>query len=171
MPLSRRASSHVEPFFFGSPSPTRASMTSPWVHSTTGPGPRRPNSARASSTDTPSAMAGVVLDGQAEVGGKRLEGLHAADVGARDEPSQSVAGQRGYQRVRLAPPPLVEGPQAVVTGPLVAVARLRVPHQEDERAERRLERRRESRGLPDTRADARRPAGRPSGPRPLRRSA
>ena len=140
MSPSRRARSQVEPFFFGSPSPTSASTTSPCVHRTTGPGPSRPSSARASSSGGAFGDRLIGLDGHLHPGGERLERLDASDVRARDEPSERVARERSHQRIGLAPAPLVEGADLVVVGPPLAIAGLRMPHQKDERPEGRLER-------------------------------
>ena len=143
-----RVKSQVAPFFFGAPSPTRASMTSPCVQRTTGPGPSRSMRPSAASADSPSARAGSCSTGSESLAASGSSVCDAAEVGARDEPPDRVAGQRRHDGVRLAAPAPVDRPEPVVAAPPVSVPRPRVAHQKDQLPQRRLDPI-EDRAIPD----------------------
>ena len=73
----------------------------------------------------------ALLDIEIEVGRQRLDRLHAAPVGAAEDPLDAEAGQQPGQRRRLPAALGVQRPQAVVTGPGTALPGPTVPDQQD----------------------------------------
>lgn len=70
------------------------------------------------------------LDAEAERRRERVEGLRAAEIGARDEPRDSAVPELIDEPERLALSAFAQRSKTVVAGPRIAVAGMRVSHEE-----------------------------------------
>ena len=110
------------PFLSTSAGPKRSSTTSPCVQRA-GVVPfsalSRP---RTASLDAPSSQLLAFLDLDSERRGERFDRLYASHIRARAHAIDAERDQCGYEPLRLLPPALVEGPQAIVAAPPLSLA-------------------------------------------------